>query len=454
MDNKELNEDLEFIEDLELATDLGFIEDLDEEDEAEEQRRLQRKKRIEEMKRRKHQAELIQRCVVAVAAVLLLFVGFGIGALISIRMERQSGEAHPESLSDEASTDRDENLPSTAGANWGQVASGLGSFLGGDFRDMLDTGGSVGDLPEDTDEPAADADQTEEEYASAGDGENTPQEPVFTAHATAATSSFRREIISKFGVLIDVEAETILAGKEFSSRMNPASMTKILTVFTAAEALGIMDGTEAVLDDTFTMTMEINNYCVENDCSIAGFLEGEEITVRDLFYGTVLPSGADGAVGLAEYVAGSHEAFVEMMNEKLEKLGLSESTHFTNCVGLYDESHYSTAYDIAVILKETADNPFCRELLSTRTYHTSPTEQNPEGFSLSNLLLTRFDERDTHGDVLCGKTGFVNESGYCAATLSVDMSGREYLCVTALSSSSMQCVEDQTMLYQEFLSAE
>ena len=132
-------------------------------------------------------------------------------------------------------------------------------------------------------------------------------------------------------------------------------MTKLLTILVAAEHIS-----EEQLDDTFTMTIDITDYSYVNDCSNVGFLVDEKVPVRDLFYGTILPSGGDAAVGLATYVAGSHEAFVDMMNEKLEELGISESAHFTNCVGLYDVNHYCTIYDMAIIMKAALQNELCR----------------------------------------------------------------------------------------------
>ena len=177
----------------------------------------------------------------------------------------------------------------------------------------------------------------------------------------------------------------------------------------------------------------------------------EEVTVRDLFYGTILPSGADAAVGLATYVAGSHEAFVDMMNEKLDELGLSDTAHMTNCVGLYDENHYCSVYDMAIILKAAMDNPICREVMSAHTYNTSITTQHPEGILLSNWFLRRIEDKDCGGEVLCAKTGYVVQSGNCAARYALDQSGNGYLCVTAHSTSSWRCIYDHVALYQQFL---
>ena len=92
-------------------------------------------------------------------------------------------------------------------------------------------------------------------------------------------------------------------------------MTKVLTVLVAAEHI-----TEAELDDTFTMTIDITDYCYVNGCSVVGLMVDETVPVRELFYGTILSSGADAALGLATYVAGSQEAFVALMNESWRSL--------------------------------------------------------------------------------------------------------------------------------------
>ena len=172
--------------------------------------------------------------------------------------------------------------------------------------------------------------------------------------------------------------------------------------------------------------------------------------MEDLFYGTVLCSGGDAALGLATYVAGSQEAFVDMMNEKLKELGLSDTAHFTNCVGLYDENHYCTVYDIAMILEAAIDHPQCREVLSTKKYTTSSTPEHPEGIQISNWFLRRIEDKDTGGDVICGKTGFVAQSGSCAVSYGMDESGKEYICATVNAHSGWRCIYDHVELYKRF----
>ncbi|MGN0377885.1 MAG: D-alanyl-D-alanine carboxypeptidase family protein [Suilimivivens sp.] len=272
---------------------------------------------------------------------------------------------------------------------------------------------------------------------------------TYSAKTTADTKSVGEDVISKHAILIDLGNDSILAQRDASSIIYPASMTKILTVLVAAENIREED-----LDDTFTITIDITDYCYSNDCSAVGFAQDEVVTVRDLFYGTILPSGADAAVGLATYVAGSQEAFVDLMNKRLEELGLSETAHFTNCVGLYNEDHYCTLYDMAMILEAAIDNEFCREVLSAHTYTTSATEQHPEGITISNWFLRRIEDKDTGGEVICGKTGYVVQSGNCAASYGIDAAGKEYLCVTADATSSWRCIYDHVALYKQFATGE
>lgn len=273
---------------------------------------------------------------------------------------------------------------------------------------------------------------------------------VYTASSTSNTLQLgsmlpsEKEFHSNYAILIDMDEDSILAEKYARTRINPASMTKVLTVLVAAEHI-------ENLDDTFTMTLEITDYGYIHDCSSAGFVKDEVVSIKDLFYGTVLPSGADAAVGLATYVAGSQDAFVELMNEKLDQLGLSQTAHFTNCVGVYDENHYCTVYDMAMIMEAAMDNELCREVMSAHTYTTSKTDQHPEGINLSNWFLRRIEDKDCGGEVICGKTGYVVQSGSCAASYAVDHSGKHYICVSADANSQWRCLSDHAELYKLFL---
>lgn len=249
---------------------------------------------------------------------------------------------------------------------------------------------------------------------------------------------------SAYAILIDLDEGTVLVQRNGRTVIHPASMTKIMTILVAAEHI-------LNYDATATVTQETIDYCIENDCSIAGFQAGEEVPIMDLFYGTVLPSGADAAVTLAEYVAGSHEAFVELMNQQAEKLGIVGTAHFANCVGLYDAGNMCTVYDMAVILQAAMENPLCSQVLGLKTRDIPASELHPEGISLSNWFIRRIEDHMPAGVVIQGaKTGYISQAGSCAASIAQDGSGRRCLCVTAMAGSAWQCIFDHAALYERY----
>ncbi|MBQ9334021.1 MAG: D-alanyl-D-alanine carboxypeptidase [Lachnospiraceae bacterium] len=259
----------------------------------------------------------------------------------------------------------------------------------------------------------------------------------------AEAAAVPEEVMSTYAVLINADDGTVLASRDGNTRIYPASMTKILTVLVAAEHV-------TDLDDQFLIDISITDFAYSHDCSAVGFALGEKVTVRDLMYGTILPSGADAALALAEYVAGSEERFVELMNDKLEELGLSDTAHFTNCVGIYDDDHYCTLTDMAMIMKAAVENDLAKEIMSAHIYTTSCTDEHPEGIEISNWFLRRIEDKDTHGEVICAKTGFVKESGCCGASYQISNEGKRYICVTADAWSSWRCIYDHVALYDGF----
>lgn len=266
---------------------------------------------------------------------------------------------------------------------------------------------------------------------------------VYTASLSDHTEVPPGEVDSASVLFLDLQTGEILAQRDYKAVVSPASMTKVLTILVAAEHV-------TNLQDTFTITREITDYSYSNDCSSVGFDVDETVTIQDLFYGTILPSGADAAVALATYVAGSQEAFVDLMNEKVSQLGLSETAHFTNCVGIYDEDLHCTVYDMAMIMEAALDNPVCKEVMSAHTYTTSKTVKHPDGITISNWFLRRIEDKDTGGTVVCAKTGFVVQSRNCAVSYGEDDSGREYICVTAGASSAWRCIYDHVALYKKY----
>lgn len=274
-----------------------------------------------------------------------------------------------------------------------------------------------------------------------------PEEPQapYAAAETPSTAHLGDTVDSTYAVVIDLQTDAILAEKSARAVISPASMTKVMTLLVAAENL-------KSLEDTVTIPIEITDYCFVNGCSVVGYEIGETATVRELLYGTILPSGADASLALAVYTAGSQEAFVELMNKKAEELGLSQTTHFTNCVGIYNEDHHCTVYDMAMILKAAIGNDLCREVLSAHTYQTAPMEQYPDGQTLSNWFLRRIEDHDKEQSVrtVGAKTGYVVQSGSCAASWGEDAEGNCYLCVTGDASSSWRAIYDHVELYRTY----
>ncbi|MBE5871443.1 MAG: D-alanyl-D-alanine carboxypeptidase [Lachnospiraceae bacterium] len=380
-------------------------------DEEFEKRRRIRQQRMEQRKRKRQRQRMIRKAVLLgfpVSIMIVVFLVFLVNGLIDLHKNKEDKKAQTVSI-ETAETVAD-------------VAA-----------DVEDVAKAVPAQEADVEEPSA-----EREAQDISEHETTD----YVFNDAAQMLQIPEEVVSTSVIFIDADDGEILAEREGRNRICPASMTKILTVLVAAEQV-------EDLEDTFTMTQQITDYSYSNDCSSAGFLVDEKIPVKDLFYGTILPSGADAAVGLATYVAGSQEAFVELMNQKCEQLGIGSTTHFTNCVGIYDDDHYSTPYDMAVILRAAMDNELCREVMSERVYTTTPTEQHPEGITISNWFLRRIEDKDTGGEILCAKTGFVVQSGNCSASFGKSSSGREYLCVTAGSSSSWRCIYDHVALYHE-----
>ncbi|MBF0998549.1 MAG: hypothetical protein HXK80_01010 [Lachnospiraceae bacterium] len=144
------------------------------------------------------------------------------------------------------------------------------------------------------------------------------------------------------------------------------------------------------------------------------------------------------------------KTFVSLMNEKVKELGLSNDTHFTNVIGVYDDENYCTAQSMAMIMKAAMENRICRDVMSAHRYQTQPTPEHPDGLNLSNLFLRRIEDKEMPGEVICAKTGFVNESGSCAASYFISNTGRHYICVTGNAHSSWRCIYDHVTIYNRY----
>lgn len=380
------------------------------------ERQARRREKIRQMRLEKERY-LKRRRLIMTGVPILMVLLFVVILAVSLR-SCGSSDAQTENVSVDAGA---ESAGTDAGQQTDQTADGTETDPDGDEAESTD------------------AETEETSYAA--------EFRLHSAQRTDDTAAPPEEVDSTNVIFIDLGSGDILAERASDEIINPASMTKVLTLLVAAEHI-------TNLDDTFTITIDITDYSYSNDCSSVGFSVGEVVTVRDLLYGTILPSGGDAAVALATYVAGSHEAFVELMNDKLEQLGLSGTAHFTNCVGIYDDDHYCTVYDMAMIMEAALDNELCREVLSAHTYTTSATAEHPDGITISNWFLRRIEDKDTGCEVLCAKTGYVTQSGNCAVSYGTDASGREYVCVTVDAHSVWRCIYDHAALYSAYAAAE
>lgn len=266
---------------------------------------------------------------------------------------------------------------------------------------------------------------------------NSANYPVFAEDALKLTES---NIYSKYAVLVDVQTNEILAHRGAELRMNPASMTKLMTLLVAVENISDYNA-------TYTMTYDLISPLIEQDAALTGFEDHETITITDLLYGMILPSGADSTIAIVTYVAKNEDAFVELMNKRAKELGMTK-THFTNATGLYDEQHYSTATDLAILMKEVMKNTICKKILGSVEYTTTSTQQHPGGIRLQSTTFSRMYGTEVSGiEIIAGKTGFHDQAMQCLASYARAVDGREYVLITGHAPTDMDPIRDAFAIY-------
>lgn len=208
------------------------------------------------------------------------------------------------------------------------------------------------------------------------------------------------EVSADSAVLMDASTGTILYSKNMDTAYPPASTTKIMTALLTLE--------NVKLDDKVT----VGKNPPSTEGSSIGIFEGEEISVKDLLYGMLLLSGNDCAEALAEYVGGTREEFVKLMNERAKQLGCTE-TNFVNPSGLYDDNHRTSAKDLSIILRELVKHPDFLQISSTYSYKIPATNKHPEGIPLGNenKLINKASMYYYQG-ADAGKTGYTVQSSH------------------------------------------
>ncbi len=199
--------------------------------------------------------------------------------------------------------------------------------------------------------------------------------PSFTAFGqpleeknTPTEEAVKPELNSDAAILMDATTGEILYEKNSKNKMFPASITKVMTVLLALE--------NGNLNDTLTFSHDAV-YSIEPGSAHIAMQEGEQITLEQALYGILLRSANEVSNAVAEYVDGSTTAFAEHMTKRAKELGC-ESTNFINANGLFDENHYTTAYDMAHIAKELLKQDVYKTMMSTTYYEIPPTNLQSE----------------------------------------------------------------------------
>lgn len=213
------------------------------------------------------------------------------------------------------------------------------------------------------------------------------------------------EIDTESVLVIENSTSAVLYEKEADTMRYPASTTKILTALITIENCSL---DEIVTFSESAVTLEAGATNIKAQA-------GEQMPLKDVLYGLMLPSGNDCANALAEHVAGSVSAFADMMNAKAAELGCTAS-HFSNPHGLFAQDHYTTARDLSIIAQAAFNNSTFVDIISTPVYYAAETNMSGERtFNNSNLLLDE-DSDYYDPDVIGGKTGYLDEAGRCLVT--------------------------------------
>ncbi len=248
------------------------------------------------------------------------------------------------------------------------------------------------------------------------------------------------ELYSNNVLLTDIEGN-ILYEKNSDERFYPASLTKIMTVIVALENLDD-------LDYSVQIPGYIYEYIAAEDASTAGFEAYDTVTVEDLLYGAILSSGAECCLTLADMISGTEYDFAALMNDKAEELGM-DNTNFTNCTGLHNYDHYSTAEDISVLLRYALQNSEFRRIFTRDSYYTE-TQYNPYGIVLNSTMFSFVEDGYYPFELLGGKTGYTQEAGLCLAS-AAEINEKEYIRVTAGADGSHMTdpyhIEDAMTVY-------
>ncbi|MGY3765578.1 D-alanyl-D-alanine carboxypeptidase family protein [Vagococcus vulneris] len=245
----------------------------------------------------------------------------------------------------------------------------------------------------------------------------------------------KKDLISTLSVdsseflLDNLSSNTVILQKNINKKVKIASLTKLMTVYILINETSNLNEKVSITEDTIeTMNKE--------GAALSGILPNDNITLRDLSYSIVLPSGGDAALTAAIVLSGNEKKFVKKMNHYATTMNMTK-TNFTNATGLDTFNNYSTISDLHTFMKKALKNPFFKKLMSTLSYTTEPTDFNPEGYTLNSTILD-IDQSEIKldsGEIIGGKTGYTKDAGQCLISLS-NVKGNEYLLITTGATGS------------------
>lgn len=223
---------------------------------------------------------------------------------------------------------------------------------------------------------------------------------------TLAAAAPEHPVAAKGAILYELNTDTILLEQNADARLYPASITKLMTALVALE----FGNTE----DIITVPAEAVDGLFELG-SASYLLAGEEISFMDLLDYMLIASGNDAANAMAIHISGSIEAFVELMNNRAQALGCT-NTHFVNPHGLHDEEHYTSARDLLYIAKAAMENPTIAEIVAKDEVVLPITNKHPQTTTkyTTNYLISKKSTRDYYYEGAIGiKTGTTTPAGLC-----------------------------------------
>lgn len=223
-------------------------------------------------------------------------------------------------------------------------------------------------------------------------------------------------------LLCSINDKEVLYGKNANEKLDPASLTKVMTAIVALK--------NGNLDDVLTASENVE--ISESGASLVGIKAGDTMTLDQALHALLMPSGNDAAVMIAEYIAGSEEAFVNLMNEEAASLGAT-NCHFMNSHGLTAEDHYVTAYDMYLIFHEAIQyDEFVQIITASEysgVYHNAAGDPKELSFKSTNQFINGNHAVPDGVMVIGGKTGTTNAAGNCLVLLSKDSAGNPYISV-------------------------